>query len=153
MASPGTITEPKLIERLKAGDKSALEYLYDRYSAALYGVVSRIIKNEDIAEEVLQDVFLKIWDRIDQYDDSKGRLFTWMLNLARNQAIDKTRSKEMSKGKKTNDLESIVSSRESNLSHQQNTDAIGLTAVLDKLPEEQKFVVRYLYLEGYTQRE
>ncbi|MEJ0031718.1 MAG: sigma-70 family RNA polymerase sigma factor [Bacteroidota bacterium] len=77
-----------------------MDYLYDHYSAALYGVISRIIINEDVAEEVLQDVFLRIWDRIDNYDASKGRLFTWMLNIARNLAIDKTRSKEISKDRK-----------------------------------------------------
>ncbi len=134
-------------------DKAALSYLYDRYSAALNGVVSRIIRNEDIAAEVLQDVFLKIWDRIDQYDPSKGRLFTWMLNLARNQAIDKTRSREMSNEKKTDDLDSIVSTVESQNSSYQDIDAIGLKEVLNALPEEQKFVVTYLYLKGYTQSE
>ena len=67
---------------------------------ALLGVIARIIKKEELAEEVLQDVFLKIWDRIASYDASKGKLFTWMLNIARNQAIDKTRSKEFSKEKK-----------------------------------------------------
>jgi RNA polymerase sigma-70 factor (ECF subfamily) len=127
--------------------------LYDHYSAALYGVISRIIKNEGIAEEVLQDVFLKIWDRIDQYDQAKGRLFTWMLNLARNQAIDKTRSREMGNDKKTNDIDSIVSIVESQNSNQQSVDAIGLKEVLNTLPEDQKFVVTYLYLKGYTQSE
>ena len=78
--------------RLKAKDKSELEYLYDHYSGALYGVIFRILKKEEIAEEVLQDVFLKIWERFESYDASKGKLFTWLLNVARNQAIDKTRS-------------------------------------------------------------
>lgn len=112
-----------------------------------------MINNEAIAEEILQDVFLKIWDRIGQYDESKGRLFTWMLNLARNQAIDKTRSREMSNDKKTNDLESIVSTIENQTNLEQNVDAIGLVEVLELLPEDQKFVVTYLYLKGYTQSE
>ena len=95
------------MKRLQAKDKSALEHLYDNYSGALYGVIFRVIKNEDIAEEVLQDVFLKIWDRFDQYDSAKGKLFTWMLNIARNQAIDKTRSKEISKDQKTRGIEKV----------------------------------------------
>jgi len=142
-----------LVARLNAKDKSSLEYLYDHYSAAIYGVVSRIIKNEGIAEEVLQDVFLKIWNRIDQYDAAKGRLFTWMVNLARNQAIDRTRSREMSNEKKTKDLDDVVSTIENRNSSQQSVDAIGLSEVLNKLPDEQKFVVVYLYLKGYTQSE
>ena len=89
-------------------DRSAFEYLYDHYSGALLGVISRIIKREELAEEILQDVFLKVWDRIGSYDPSKGKLFTWMLNIARNQAIDKTRSKEFSKGKKTGDIYNYV---------------------------------------------
>ncbi len=148
-----TINETDLVKGLRSKDKSSLEYLYEHYSAALYGVISRIIKNEDIAEEVLQDVFLKIWGRIHQYDSSKGRLFTWMLNLARNQAIDKTRSREMGNDKKTNDLDSIVSVLENKNSDQQSVDTIGLSEVLDTLPPEQKFVVTYLYLKGYTQSE
>lgn len=130
-----------------------LGYLYDRYAGALFGIISRIIKDENVAQEVLQDVFLKIWDRIDQYDPAKGRLFTWMLNVARNQAIDKTRSKEFTSSSKTNDLESVVSRLESSMTSDQNTDTIGLTEVLNKLSEEHKFVVTYLYLKGYTQRE
>ena len=84
-------SEEALVSALQQKDRSALEYLYDHYSSALLGVVVRIIKKEELAEEILQDVFLKIWDRIDSYDASKGKLFTWMLNIARNQAIDKTR--------------------------------------------------------------
>lgn len=148
-----TIEETELIKRLKAKDRSALSYLYDHYSGALFGVISRIIKNEDVAEEILQDVFLKVWHRIDSYDSLKGRLFTWMLNIARNQAIDKTRSGEFTKEKKTNTIEDYVTTLEGKDSNQQSVDAIGLAEVLDKLPEEQKFIVTQLYLKGYTHSE
>lgn len=147
------ITESELVMKLKARDKSSLEYLYDNYSAALFGVISRIIRNEKIAEEVLQDVFLKIWDRISFYDPEKGRLFTWMLNVARNQAIDRTRSREIKNDKKTSELESFVSAIEARGNEELATDAIGLDEVLNKLPEEQSFVVRQLYIKGYTHRE
>lgn len=148
-----TIEETELIKRLKSKDRSALSYLYDHYSGALFGVISRIIKNEDVAEEILQDVFLKVWHRIDSYDSLKGRLFTWMLNIARNQAIDKTRSGEFTKEKKTNTIEDYVTTPEGKDSNQQSVDAIGLAEVLDKLPEEQKFIVTQLYLKGYTHSE
>ena len=147
------MSEIDLIAGLNRKDRSAMEYLYDHYSAALYGVVNRLIKNEDIAQEVLQDAFLKIWDRIDSYNPDKGKLFTWMLNLTRNLAIDKTRSKEMSKGRKTDDLDLLVNKIDRQEQSELQVDAIGLKEVLDQLPVEQKFVVEYLYLRGYTQSE
>jgi RNA polymerase sigma factor (sigma-70 family) len=138
---------------LQRRDRSALEYLYDHYSGALLGVISRIIKKEELAEEILQDVFLKIWDRIDTYDATKGKLFTWMLNIARNQAIDKTRSKEYSKGKKTDDIENLVSKVDRRDFTELKVEGIGLQEVLQKLPEEQRFVIDHHYLKGYTQAE
>lgn len=134
-------------------NRSALEYLYDHYSGALMGVIARILKKEELAEEVLQDVFLKIWDKIDSYDPAKGKLFTWMLNIARNQAIDKTRSKEFSKGKKTGDIENFVNRVDRKDYLEQQVDAIGLKEVLKKLPEDQRFVIDQHYLKGYTQAE
>ena len=138
---------------MRARKREVFEYLYDHYSAALYGVVSRIISRESIAEEVLHDTFLRIWDRIDAYDPEKGRLFTWMLNIARNLAIDKTRSKEISQGRKTGDIDDSVDSVDRGRSELQHEDTIGLRDVLLQLPEEQRFVVEYLYLRGYTQSE
>ena len=134
-------------------DRSALEYLYDHYSGALLGVIARILKKEELAEEVLQDAFLKIWDKIDSYDPAKGKLFTWMLNIARNQAIDKTRSKEFSKGKKTGDIENFVNRVDRSGYLEQSVDAIGLKDVLRQLPEDQRFVIDQHYLKGYTQAE
>lgn len=113
----------------------------------------RIVRKEEVGEEVLQDVFLKIWDRIGSYEPAKGRLFTWMLNIARNQAIDKTRSKEMSKGRKTDDIDNLVNTIDRQESAELQVEAIGLKEVLTKLPEEQRFVIDLLYLKGYTQSE
>jgi RNA polymerase sigma-70 factor (ECF subfamily) len=139
--------------RLCAKDNGALDYLYDHYSSALYGIIFRIVKEEDISEEILQDVLLKIWDKIENYDSNKGKLFTWMLNIARNQAIDKTRSKEMSKAKKTDDIDNLVSNIGNRQSIELQVDSIGLTEVLARLSKDQKFVVEHLYLKGYTQSE
>jgi RNA polymerase sigma factor (sigma-70 family) len=127
--------------------------LYDHYSGALYGIIFRILKSEDIAEEVLQDVFMKIWDRFDNYDASKGRLFTWMVNIARNQSIDKTRSKEISKERKTGDIENVVSKIDGERYVEQHIEDIGVKDILNNLPEEQKFIVEHLYLKGYSQSE
>lgn len=141
------------MSRLRDRDRSALDYLYDHYSGALYGVVLRVIQKEDIAEEVLQDVFLKIWDKINQYDSSKGKLFTWMLNIARNQAIDKMRSKEISKEQKTRAIENVVSRVEARQPVEQRVEDIGVKDIIKSLPDEQQFVVDYLYFRGYSQSE
>jgi RNA polymerase sigma-70 factor (ECF subfamily) len=138
---------------LRVKDRSALEYLYDHYSAAVYGVVFRILKKEEIAEEVLQDVFMKVWDRFDNYDSSKGKLFTWIVNVARNQAIDKTRSKEISKESKTSDIEKLVSRIDSEDYVEQRIDGIGVKDILKNLTADQQFVLEYLYFKGYSQSE
>jgi RNA polymerase sigma factor (sigma-70 family) len=147
------IPEPTLISRLRSKDRSALDYLYDHYSGALYGVIFRIVKKEEIAEEVLQDVFLKIWARFDNYDDQKGKLFTWLVNIARNQAIDKTRSREMSKEQKTSGIENVVSRIDSKEYIEQQIEGIGVKDILKNLSEDQRFVVDHLYFKGYTQSE
>jgi RNA polymerase sigma-70 factor (ECF subfamily) len=112
-----------------------------------------VIKKEEVAEEVLQDVFIKIWDRFDNYDATKGKLFTWMLNIARNQAIDKTRSKEISKEQKTSGIENVVSRIDNEDYIEQRVEGIGVKDILKNLPAEQRFVVEYLYFQGYSQSE
>ncbi len=96
-----SISESQLVELLQETEEKGMDYLYNRYSSALYGIILRIIGEEEISREVLQDVFLRIIDRIEAYDPKKGRLFTWMLVIARNLAIDKTRSKEMSQARQS----------------------------------------------------
>jgi RNA polymerase sigma factor (sigma-70 family) len=147
------IEEPLLIARLRSRDTAALEYLYDHYSSAMYGVILRIVKKEEIAEEVLQDVFLKIWDRFSNYHEGKGRLFTWMINVARNHAIDRTRSRELMKEQKTAGIENLVSNIDNKEYTEQRVESIGVADVLRNLPDEQRFVVEHLYLKGYTQSE
>jgi len=111
------------------------------------------LKKEEIAEEVLQDVFMKIWDRFESYDSTKGKLFTWMVNIARNQAIDKTRSKEISKDSKTSTIEKSVSRVDSEDYVEQKIEGIGVKDILKNLTDDQKFVVEHLYFQGYSQSE
>lgn len=106
-----------------------------------------------MAQEVLQDVFLKIWDKFASYDATKGKLFTWMISVARNQAIDKTRSKEIVKEQKTGGIENVVSKIDRAEFTEQQIEGIGVRDILKNLPEEQRFVVEYLYLKGYSQSE
>ena len=86
-------SEEELVNLLKQNNKAAFSYLYDHYSGALFGIILKIVnQDEETSEDVLQDVFIKIWKKIATYDSTKGTLFTWMLNIARNTAIDKVRT-------------------------------------------------------------
>src|SRR5206468_3616525 len=88
-----TYSEEELVLLLQQQSRQAFNYLYRQYSAVLYGVIYKVITDEQTSQDVLQDVFIKIWNNISQYNAQKGRLYTWMLNIARNAAIDKLRSK------------------------------------------------------------
>jgi RNA polymerase sigma-70 factor (ECF subfamily) len=88
-----TYSEQELVSLLKVRDAKAFSYLYDHYSGALLGIISQIIEDMDMSNDVLQEVFINIWRKIESYDPVKGRLFTWMLNIARNASIDVLRSK------------------------------------------------------------
>lgn len=147
------MTQEEIIQGLKRHDKNALSYLYDHYADALLGVISRIVQDQDVAEEILQDAFMRYWERIDQYDAEKGRLFTWMMRIARNLALDKLRSKGMKQQSKSDSISDNVYTLDQSQHTESSVDAIGLEEVLNELPEEQRFVVEKLYLEGYTQSE
>ena len=77
-----------LLEQLRLKNCAAFSELYDKYAPALLGIIHKIVKNNGIEEELLQDVFVKVWKNIERYDATKGTLFTWMLNIARNTCID-----------------------------------------------------------------
>jgi RNA polymerase sigma factor (sigma-70 family) len=147
------LEEPQLIAGLRAKDRKTIEYLYDKYSKALFTVISRIIIDKDIAEEVFHDAFIKITRKIDSYEESKGRLYTWMANICRNAAIDRTRSKEFSNSSKTNTIDDYVYGLESASGTSDLVDAIGVKELLDDLNEEQRFMVECIYFKGYTHSE
>ena len=149
----GTYDESVLVDRLRIKDTAALEYLYDNYSSALFGIINRIIPDKKIAEEVLQDSFIKIWEKIDTYDENKGRLFTWMLRLCKNQAIDCTRSKGYSTELKSTPLDFYVSESKQDDKEGNKEDYIGLPAVIETLPDEQKYVIHNIYFQGFSHRE
>ena len=147
------IDQDVLVANLRAKKADAFSYLYDNYSAAIYGSISRIVNDEDVAQEVLQDAFMKFWDKIEQYDASKGRFFTWMVNISRNLAIDKLRSKEMKKVGKTDNIETYVTGIERSKLNHLNVDGIGLKETLTNLRDEEKFILEMVYFKGYTQSE
>lgn len=142
-----------LVEKFKQKDEKAFEQLYNMYSKSMQGVIFNIVKDDDIAEEVMQDVFIKAWHKSDSYSSSKGRFFTWILNIARNAAIDKTRSKNFKKSKQNLNSDSFVDIIESSDNLNNKTDAIGISKFVGKLAEKCKEVINLLYFKGYTQTE
>jgi RNA polymerase sigma-70 factor (ECF subfamily) len=143
--------EEELIEKLKLQDEQAFSYLYDHYSKALFSVIYQMIPQQDIAEDILQQVFLKIWKNIQLYTASKGRLFTWMLHIARNQAIDHTRSREFQEQGKTISIsESVYNNKNESAGSIRDS---GLNKILEKLPADNRKLLELSYFLGYTQEE
>lgn len=139
-----------IIRLLKAQDKAAISVLYDRYAATLNGVIFRIVHSEELAEDVLQETFIKIWKKGASYDSSKGTLFTWMLNIARNTAIDKTRSANFRNKGKIQELDTHVYGIGT---ESINPDHIGVKDMLDRLDPKYKEILELVYFQGYTQKE
>lgn len=145
--------EEQLIEGLRARDRKTTEYLYEKYSRALFAVIARIVSDQDIAEEVFHDAFIKITKKIDSYEESKGRLYTWMANICRNSAIDKLRSKEISQSGKTNGIDDIVYGLESQSGTMDQVEAIGVKELINQLNDDQRFIIDHIYFKGYTHSE
>ena len=97
-----------IINRIRNRDQGGLATLYDQYSVALYGIILRTIRDEGFAEDILQQTFVRIWNAIDQYDASRGTLFTWMSTIARNLALDLRRLKSFEARDKTDDVDTVV---------------------------------------------
>ena len=118
---------------LKERDNQAFNFLYDNYAGALYSIIKQIITdNAELASDVLQEVFINIWRKIETYDQTKGRLFTWMLNIARNASIDTLRSKSYQNSQKNQELPDNVYKSVASQITQMNVDNIGLKKVLEK---------------------
>ena len=154
MGMPNTYTEQELVTALKERDNQAFAFLYDHYSGALYSIIRQIITdNGELAGDVLQEVFINIWRKIESYDQTKGRLFTWMLNIARNASIDTLRSKSYQNAQKNQELPENVYRGASNQTTQQNVDNIGLKKLLEKLKPEHRVLVDMAYFKGFTHEE
>ena len=149
--NPTLITDENIIALLRQNDRNGIALLYDKYHAALFGVVLRVVHSRELAEEVLQDTFTKVWKNFDRYDASKGKLFTWLLSVARNTAIDQTRLSSFSQ--KNQNLDEHVSTLERQMNGSLNTDTIGVRQITEKLPKEYRDIIDLIYFKGYTQQE
>ncbi len=142
-----------LVEQFKQKDEKAFEQLYTMYSKSMQGVIFNIVRDNAIAEEVMQDVFIKAWYKSDTYSSSKGRFFSKHPSIARHAAIDKTRSKNFKKSKQNLNADFFVDIIESSDNLDNKTDAIGISKFVSKLAEKCKDVINLLYFKGYTQTE
>jgi RNA polymerase sigma-70 factor (ECF subfamily) len=144
-------SEPELVQLLRQRSRHIFSYLYDNYSGALHSIILNIVNEEELANDVLQEVFVKIWKQIDTYDTGKGRLFTWMLNIARNASIDTVRSKGFQNSRQNRELteDSYAAAGTS----ETKSDQIGLRKIVHNLKEEYRVLVELSYFQGYTQDE
>lgn len=146
-----TYSEQELVALLQQRNEKAFEYLYDNYSGALFGIVNSIVTDREIANDVLQHVFINIWRKIESYDPSKGRLFTWMLNIARNASIDEVRSKGFRDSQKNQSLSGNVDV--AGVVTAPAIDDVGLRKVLTRLKGELRVLIDLSYFQGFTHEE
>ncbi|MEC3905459.1 sigma-70 family RNA polymerase sigma factor [Tamlana sp. 2201CG12-4] len=142
--------EKEIVNLLQNGDKKAITLLYENYADSLYGVIQKVILDENIAQDVLQETFVKIWRYAKKYDSNKAKLFTWLYRIAYNTAIDKVRSQ---KNKSNNEVQIEVSTVYKITSNELNQDVIDIKKHLRTLDEKYQIVINALFFEGMTQQE
>lgn len=147
------MTQEELLPLLRQKDEKAFQLLYDNYAKSLYSVVCQFIKDQHEAEDVLQEVFVKIWSQMHRYEPTKGRLYTWMLNIARNTAIDKLRSKGHNNAQKNVDADNFTHLMADNRSWMLSVESIGIKEFVKKLKPKCIQLIELLFYRGYTQQE
>lgn len=150
-----TVSDSALVERMMAGDESALAALYDRYAGMLYAMLVRILKDTHAAEEVLQDLFLQLWRNAAQFDSSRGSLPAWLLVIGRNRALSRLRSRSRREVFPDEGFSIEAVPSPGNLEDEAaRTQLIErLRGVMATLPPEQREAVELAYFEGMTQTE
>lgn len=146
-------SEPQLLEGLRKHENDAFHYLYMNYRGSLYNIILQLIPDRETANDVLQELFITVWKQIDKYDESKGRLFTWMVRLTRNTAINKLRSKVYKSQSKNENLDNYVFAIEENNPESENINKIGLRQLVHNLKDDYKNVIELSYYNGFTQEE
>jgi RNA polymerase sigma-70 factor, ECF subfamily len=152
-AEPSQISDNDLLHAVARGDENALAACYDRYRLILFGLILRILNDRQEAEDVLQEVFLQVWRRAADFDDARGRVFTWLATIARSRALDRLRAA----GSRARLAEEVVpeSSGEGDAvldALKSETRAI-VRSALAELTDEQRKVLLLAYFEGLTQTE
>lgn len=153
MGDQKTYSEEELVNGLQEHDNKAYQYLYLNYRGALYNVILQLIPDRETASDVLQEVFATVWQKIGLYDKSKGRLFSWLVRLTRNAAINKLRSKVYKSQQKNETLDNYVHSIEQGMTAYNDINKIGLRQQVHKLKEDYKNVIELSFYSGLTQQE
>lgn len=156
-----TLRDDELMDRLGSRDLAAFEVLYDRYGDLVYSVCLRVVGDTYIAEDVTQDVFVRVWRRPEQFDLRRGKFVTWLLSVARNRSIDHRRSQ--SRRMRHEALPSIDEEEDTLPSEDARDDPALQTVLADEcaavrkalevLPPEQKLAIQLAYFGGLTQQE
>lgn len=145
-----TTLEQNIVQLLQKGDKNALNLLYQNYSDSLYGVILKVTNNEELAQDALQETFVKVWKNSKKYDSKKAKLFTWLYRIAKNTAIDKLRSFNNRFEKEVQiDKSNVYILPTSNL----NQDVLDLREHVSRLEDKYQIVLKALFFEGMTQQE
>lgn len=147
-------SDTEVLHAIARGDESALAALYDRYHSILLGLLLRILHSRVEAEDVLQEVFIQVWQRAASFDETRGRAFTWMVTLARSRAIDRLRSlqsRQRADDASLRDAPESVSDASDDAYHAEQREII--RAALNEIPEEQRRALLLAYFEGLSQSE
>ncbi len=143
-----------LLKAIAARDEAALAQLYDRYRTILFGLLMRILNNREEAEDVLQEVFLQVWRKAADFDESRGRPFTWLVTLARSRGIDRLRtlaSRERVAEAGAREVSEEISDAANDAFKSERRGLV--SNALAKLPDEQKRPIMLAYFDGLTQSE
>lgn len=143
--------DQELIDRLKKGDKSAFREIYARYSQIVFNLAFRMLRSREEAEEVVQEIFLQVWNRAESYDSGRGAISTWIVNIARSRSIDRLRT--LGFREQTTELDEERVNSKSDLSRiiedREESKKI-IRDALDSLPDNQRQAIEMVYFEGLT---
>lgn len=144
------LLEKHIVELLIERNEKAISLLYDNYADTLYGVAYKVVKDQELAEDVVQESFVKIWKKSDSYDPTKAKLFTWLFRITRNTAIDKLRSRSTKTDKEIQiDVSDVYSIGERAI----KPEHLDVKEHLDKIEPKYRIVLEALFFEGMTQQE
>ena len=151
------LTDIQLFEGLLRKDVSSLTALYDRSSPALFGLACKILQDRSLAEDVVQELFIYIWEHADRFNRKRGNPMAWLMVICRNRCIDKLRS-SAHRGRSTPIDETALSSVSDEAGDpadevSQKELAICISNALGQLPEEQRLPIELAYFEGMSQSE
>ena len=153
-------SDQKLMQKIAEKKKVAFSVLYDRHSAILFGLALKILHDRFLAEDVLQELFLTIWEKAEKFNTERGNVIAWMTILCRNRCIDKLRQLETNKQRSTElDEESVIQVKAHHASDDQFDSAHQamlhktVSEAMATLPVEQKQLIEMAFFEGFTQSE